>query len=203
MSTTTTAELSTRTADWLKSAHSVRDRDNYFSLLALVLALRTAGWTLAAIAAPLGVSREIVRQWAVKAAETPGLPEVSVEAPPPKPTPKAAVESAASQARRSASEQLEREILAKNLPRLLELQPEAEALRGPSQFHPERAAASAEYTRLIDRTLRAGVRGRVLAEALGVQQITLHARLRRSGLRKTAPSEKVPGWATPGWEKGA
>lgn len=197
--TPVTPVLSEDTVDWLRAAYSMRTRDNFLSLLVLVHALRTAGWTLAAIAAPLDVSREIVRQWAVKAAQTPGLPSVKVESPPPRPKPKAEQEAEDAEARRRARDALEAEVLERNLPRLRELQPHAEALRGPSEFNPIGAAASAEYTRLIDETLKAGVRSRVLAQELGVQVITLHARLRRSGLRKTAPSEHVPGWAKPGW----
>ena len=199
----TTPALSSDTIDWLRAAYGMRTRDNFMSLLTLVHALRTAGWTLAAIAAPLDVSREIVRQWQVKAAEVPDLPKVTVETPPKKPKPKAEIESIEAAERRKARDALEIEVLERNLPRLRELQPHAEALRGPSEFNPVGAAASAEYTRLIDETLKAGVRSRVLASELGVQVITLHARLRRSGLRKTAPSEHVPGWAKPGWADAA
>jgi len=198
----TTQELTNRTADRLKEAHGRRETDGTEPLFALVLALRRAGWTLQSIADPLDVSREIVRQWQ-KRAEEMELPTVTVESPPAAQVPKATIEAEQAEARRTARDRVEAEVLARNLPRMLELQPTAEGLRGPSMFNPQGAAASAEYTRLIDQTLKGGVRGRVLAEALGVQQITLHARLRRSGLRKTAPSEKVPSWATPGWTETA
>lgn len=196
-----TPTLSPRTAERLKDAHARRDTDGPEALYALVQGLRVAGWSLGAIATPLGVSREIVRVWATKAS-TMGLPPVTVETPT-RAVPKATIEAEEANARRDARDRREQSILTANLPRLKALQADAESLRGPSAFSPERASASREYTKLIDETLKAGVRGRVLAEALGVQQITLHARLRRSGLRKTAPSEKVPSWATPGWSKGA
>jgi len=197
---TRTPALSTVTADRLKTAHGAHKEGISEPLYALVLALRLVGWPLASIATPLGVSREIVRLWQVRATEFTHLPTVTVEAPT-RAVPKATIESEEVAMRRSTRERRERDTLAANLPRLLELQPLAEALRGPSKFDPTKADASAEYTRLIDTTLRGGVRGRVLADALGVQEITLHARLRRSGLRQTAPSEKVPSWAkTTEWE---
>lgn len=196
-----TPTLSARTTERLRDAHARRETDGYEALYALVAALRTAGWPLASIATPLGVSREIIRIWANRATEL-DLPAVTVEMPN-RAVPKATIESEQAAARKTSRLRREKTVLERNLPRLKELQPDAEALRGPSSHNPAGAAASAEYTRLIDETLRSGVRGRVLAEALGVQQITLNARLRRSGLRKTAPSEKIPSWATPGWEKGA
>lgn len=189
----TTPQLSTRTTERLINAHAIREEDGFEALLAIVEALRNEGWPLKSIAEPLGVSREIVRVWAKRAA-TMDLPTVTVESLP-RIVPQSTIDAEQAAARRVNRARREAEALARNVPRLLELQADAESLRGPSAFSPRQAAASAEYTRLIDQTLRAGVRGRVLAEALGVQQITLHARMRRSGLRQTAPSEKIPAWA--------
>lgn len=196
-----TPTLSPSTTQRLKDAHARRETDGFEPLLALVAALRDAGWPLASIANPLAVSREIVRVWAKRAAAM-DLQPVTVE-PVPVVVSAATIDSEKSEARRLTRDRREAEVLARNLPRLQELKPIAEALRGPSMFSPKEAAASAEYTRLLDETVRAGVRTRVVAEALGIQIITINARLRRSGLRKTAPTERVPGWATPGWEKSA
>ena len=194
-----TATLSTTTSDRLVAAHNRRFEDGYVSLYALVAALRASGWTLQAIATPLGVSREMVRQWQI-GSESMDLPPVTVE-PMVKMMTKEEIHREGVSARLRERDRREIAILEDYLPRLKELKPMAEALRGPSRFNPEGAAASAEYTRLIDEALRAGLRAPVLAEALGVQHITLMARLRRSGLRQTAPSEKVPAWAkTAGWQ---
>lgn len=196
-----TPTLSTRTAERLRAAHAMREEDASETLYAFVRALRAQGWSLAAIAAPMGVSREMVRLWQLKAEEM-DLPSVTVEALPERPIPKATIEAEEVAARAAARERLERKWLDKNLPRMLELKPAAEALRGPSVFNPIGASASREYTRLINETLDAGVRQRVLADALGVKQVTLNRR-RRLGKGKTAPSEKVSSWARPDWPKTA
>jgi len=195
-------KMSPATVDRLKRAHDARTTEGPEALYALVRALRTAGWTLAAIAEPLGVTREAVRLWEQKYEEL-VLPSVTVEVPA-YGVPKAVVEAEEAAARKSARERREAEVLRQNLPRLLALQDDAQNLRGPTARNPGRADASREYTALIDETVRAGVRARVLADALGVKMITVNARLRRSGLRQTAPSEKVPNWAkTPEWQQHA
>lgn len=199
--TTSTPQLSARTADRLREAYARRDEDNSEGLYALVAALRAQGWSLATIGAPLGISREMVRLWQLKAADL-DLPAVTVEAKPTRPVPKATVEAEEAAARRVARDRLEQKWLDKNLPMMLLLKPAAEALRGPSMFNPEGAAASREYTRLINETLDAGVRQSVLADALGVKQATLNRR-RRLGKGKTAPSEKISAWARPDWPRTA
>jgi hypothetical protein len=188
-----TPQLDSETLGWLKWAHDTREDRGFNELYALVRSLRAAGWPLASISFPLGVSRETPRIWENKAIEL-GLPLV--------PVPTCIREKSVDQLRIERAqllreERLERERAALEafLPRLLALQPQAEALRGPSWASPENAAASAEYTRLLHETIQAGVRGQVLADALGVAKITVYARLRRSGLHKTSPSEKVPTWA--------
>jgi len=188
-----TPQLDQNTAGDLRYYFTCHQQGSSDDLYAFVRSLRAAGWPLASISTALDVSRETPRIWARKAEDL-GLDLMPV------PVPIRALTQLELQKRRQEDRlESERQALEANLPRLLELQPKAEALRGPSWARPENAAASAEYTRLIDETLKAGVRGRILAEALNVAEITIHARLRRSGLRKTAPSEKVPSWATPGW----
>ena len=192
-----TPALSARTTERLQDAHRNRHKNGYEPLYALVKALRAVGWPLISISDPLDVSREIVRVWE-KRALTMELPSVTVELPSVS-IPKATIEAEEAAARRSVRDRREAALLAANLPRLRELQPAAEALRGPSRFSPELAEASLEYTQLINSTVRAGVRVRILADALGIQPITINARLRRSGLRKRAPSEREPQWARSDW----
>lgn len=193
-----TPALSPATAARLKAAHAVR-RENEIPLLALVHALRATGWSLASIAEPLEVSREIIRVWDKKYLGLTDPPTVTVETVPSF-VPKATIASEEASMRQSAREVKETAALAAALPRLQELQPLAENLRGPSRFNPAGGEASREYTELLNATLAAGVRTRVLAEALGVKEITIHARLRRAGFRKTSPSEYVPQWARPDWK---
>lgn len=188
-----TPTLSAATTARLKAAHEDR-REYEPGLLAIVVALRDAGWPLQSIAEPLGVSREIVRVWQRKAADLTDLPRVSVEAPPDYVT-KEEIYSEEVAMRRMARDAREARILADALPRLRALKADAEALRGPSRHDPVKSGASREYTDLLNATLAKGVRTRVLAEALGIKEITIHARLRRGGYRKMAPSESRPAWA--------
>jgi transcriptional regulator of acetoin/glycerol metabolism len=181
----------------LREAHAMR-RENEIPLLALVHALRATGWSLQAIAEPLGVTREIVRVWNKKAEDLTDLPRLTVEAAPSHIS-KETERNESVAMRRLIRDQREKAVLDAHLPRLRELKPLAEALRGPSRFDPTKASASLEYTTLLNETLAAGVRTRVLAEALGIKEITIHARLRRGGFRKTSPSEQVPQWAQPTW----
>lgn len=188
-----TPTLTKKTAARLQAAHE--DRKVFEpGLLAIVVALRRAGWPLQSIAEPLGVSREIVRVWERKAADLTDLPRISVEAPPEYVT-KEEVYTEEVAMRRMSRDAREARILADALPRLKELKDDAESLRGPSRHDPVKSGASREYTQLLNDTLAKGVRTRVLAEALGIKEITIHARLRRGGFRKMAPSESRPAWA--------
>lgn len=158
----------------------------------LLLSARNAGWTLHALGDACGVTREAVRQWLLVAELNPGLPLVEV------PEPEHYVTQDEERiARSQAAENRQQELLSKFLPRLLELQHDAESLRGPSTSNPTKAAASAEYTRLLHEAMEAGARPSRLARELNIQIVTIYARLRRGGYRKTAPSEsdRTPGWA--------
>jgi hypothetical protein len=160
-----------------------------------LLALREAGWTLAALAAPLGVTREAVRNWLL-AAEALDPPRQPAAAPPPSPAQRQAAAGRAAAAEARARRDTEaRAAVDRYLPRLRQLQDDAAALRGPSASSPRLAAASAEYTALLNDAVTAGAPVALLADALGIRQATVYSRLRRAGYRKPAPSEHAPQWA--------
>jgi len=161
---------------------------------ATVHALVSAGWTLASISAPLGATRESVRLWSNRGAAG---PSVEVPAAPPS----AAARDTARRrqeldAERRGRKGRELDALQEYLPKLRELQPSAQSLRGPSASSEYYASASAEYTRLLAEAIDAGAPVVRLAEALGIKTVTIHARLRRWGYRKASPSERPVQWTT-------
>lgn len=170
----------------------VDNRKNPGELYPLLLSLHEAGWSLAALAAPFGVTRESIRLWLNRARDA-GAAIVAVPAPPAETAGQASEREhrAAAQLRREASKAL----IAEYLPRLKELQGDAQALRGPSESNARQAAASAEYTRLLNEVISRGASPTPLARALGIQVVTINARLRRGGYRRPAPSERQPRWA--------
>jgi len=160
-----------------------------------LLSLHEAGWSLAALAGPMGVTREGMRTW-LRAAAALDPPRDPAPPPPPSAAARAAAaQEAATRARRAQRSETTAVALGRHLPLLLALQGDARALRGPSSSSPELAEASAAYTAALDAAINDGAPVAVLAEALGIKQATVYARLRRGGYRKRAPSEHVPQWA--------
>lgn len=156
-------------ADVLRNL-AVTDPDRLDSLL---LAARTNGWTLTALAAPLGCTREWVRQRVLRAEPAVGLPDIP---PPPRkvnPMPKPQ--------------------------RRLELKPElVEELRemhaiartvngGMSADHPARRV-SEQLTAQLAAYVEQGVTAYYLAQVLGANPNTIKFRLARHGYRKPPPS---------------
>lgn len=178
----------------LRTAYENQGTIGYEALYTYLTAARRAGWSLASLGEACGVTREAVRQWLLVADLNSDLEQIEVPGPPVRQT----KENLRHQ-RMHEAEVEQQALLDKFLPRLLSLQPDAEALRGPSSSSPLKAAASAEYTRLIHEALEAGVRPSRLARALEVRVVTLYARLRRGGYKKAAPSEirrgKIPQWS--------
>lgn len=170
-----------------------------------LVALHEAGWSLASLAQPLGVTREAVRLW-LKYAEVLNPPRQPALPPPLSPFARAAAEATraaaeAAGASRISQEQAVDEAIERILPQLLALQEDARSLRGPSTSSPFYAEASAQYTSLLHEAVAAGVPVVRLANALQVQKATIYSRLRRGGYRKMAPSEHRPQWAEQEWEK--
>lgn len=165
-------------------------------LYPLLLALNEAGWSLASLAAPFGVTREAIRIW-LNTGRAVTTERAIVDGPPLTPT---QVEDRARRAdaknRREDRKMREEAALFELLPQLKALQSDARALRGPSDSSPTFAAASAEYTRLLNEAINRGVTATRLAKELEIQPVTIYARLRRGGYRHTAPSERQPNWAT-------
>jgi hypothetical protein len=166
------------------------------ALFAIIHSLRESGWTLNAIALPLGVTRETVRLWAKAAEATDGLPALDLPAPPTPPPTKSQVDAKRVSTKRALATARDNRILDKVLPELLSLQEQAQGLRGPSELDPATAAASKRYTELLAEARSAGISPTVLARALGIKPVTIAARLRRHGYRPKAPSENaMPPWA--------
>lgn len=178
----------------LKAAHDRRREDGFEPLYLLVVSLRSAGWSLASIAQPLGVTRESVRLWHNHGVDL-GLPVVTMPAPAPTGQARERLRREKMTIARVTQRSREQKTLDELLPKLKAVQEEAQSLRGPSSTNPEKAKASAEYTALLDEALRRGVRSSRLASELGIQVVTIYARLRRGGYRQAAPSEEAPQWA--------
>lgn len=160
----------------------------------LLLSARNAGWTLQALGEACGVTREAVRQWLLVAELHTDLPVVDV------PEPEHYVTLEEERLNRSVNAELEQvELLEHYLPLLRAVKGDAESLRGPSASNPKKAAASVEYTRLLNEALEMGLRPSRLAKELDIQIVTIYARLRRGGYRPLAPSEKsrLTGWKPP------
>lgn len=129
-----------------------------------IRALRDAGWTLAAIAEGLRMTREGVRLRslaAVKADASPGVPSLPVK---PKPTKK-----------------VKPSIPADVLARLLELKAEATQVRGWTPLDSPLRIASERYSELMAEQHLAGVSIYRIAKQLGVTHLAVRARLARHG----------------------
>lgn len=142
---------------------------------AYIVALRTRGWTLQSIAEASGLTRERVRQLSqaedVQTRYANGLP---MPTPPLKPE-------------RKPVEYIEPS--PETLAKLLELQPEAQKVRGNGKAHREVAE---EYTRLLNyaHTVE-GVTLYRLAKRLGVTHGALRFRLARYGYKTFSGNSRV------------
>lgn len=154
------------------------DSDENIRFGAVVVALRRAGWTLASIGHPLGVTREYIRQ--VQAAfeaapRTVALPDV-----PPRPSlhrPKPLGKRA-----------LMPHVTPETAERLINLHRLARWVNGGTPVgHPARAA-SEQLAELLAAEVIRGVTVAELARVLGVQHYAVRSRLARHGYMDPAPS---------------
>lgn len=188
--------LPSEVVDLLTEAQEARHTTGPEALFAITKSLRDAGWTLNAIALPIGVTRETVRLWAKAAEELPELPVLDLPAPPQQAPTKSQVDRKRINTKKALAEARDKRVFDELLPEMLELQPLAQKLRGPSENAPEIADASRRYTELLAEAIAAGMSPTVLARALGIKPVTVAARLRRHGYRPKAPSEnQMPPWA--------
>lgn len=180
----------------LQEAQEARHTAGPEALFAITKALRDSGWTLNAIALPIGVTRETVRLWAKAAEELEHLPELDLPGPPKGPPTKSQVDAKRISSKRAIQQARDKKVLDAYLTDLLELQPKAQLLRGPSENAPDVADASKRYTELLAEAIAGGISPTVLARELGIKPVTIAARLRRHGYRPKAPSEnQMPPWA--------
>ena len=167
----TTATLPGREADKIRS---LRENDDLDGLRSRVLALRQAGWTLAAIGEPLGAGRSTVRLWETKARAS-GLDdwaEHGVPSPPPRP-------SAAPRVARLRPDVPEGERA-----RLRELAESARVVRGGTPADSPHRRDAEELDQLIEGYLRRQVAATRIAEHMGVTHRAVRARMeRRHGVR--------------------
>lgn len=149
-------------------------------LRAAIAMAREKGWTLQAIAGPLGITREYVRQLAAKA--TDALPSFPIPDTPPKPA------------------QYQKKIWPTLTPqqarRLVTLSRRAKVAGNMADDDP-RVIASRDFAALVQHFLDEGFRIGHLAETLGVTKGALHHRLSHHGYRKISPSQMRPGSTGP------
>lgn len=146
---------------------------------AFMAALRGAGWTLAAIGEPIGITRERVRQRVarIQAEEWPTdveIPEVPTYT---RPTPKVQV--------RKVWPSLD-SVEAEEMRTLRALATKCRGVHGPD--HPYRQASERLSEMVAEAKLR-GVRNRELAEAMGVTVGAVVMRLKTHGYFRTPPSQ--------------
>lgn len=148
--------------------------------------LRDKGWTLGAIAEPLGITRERVRQiintvaWEEEDILRTVEESIGVDLPPAPEKPVVV---------RERKESVRAEPLADNLVRLRELQPLAQQVRSNS---PKYRAEAEEYTALIAHEhMERGVSLFRLSKELGVTHGALRFRLVRYGYKEATSEHKV------------
>jgi len=162
-----------------------RHAGNTLTLPYLARVLRDSGWTLSAIAEPLGLTRERVRQIINSAtdkdyeslADFANSIGFEIPAPPPKPV----LEERKKSVRPTVGQE--------NIERMLELQPFARQVRSNSPLY---RAEGEEYTRLIAyEHLERGVSLFSLSKELGVTHGALRFRLVRYGYKEATSEHKV------------
>jgi hypothetical protein len=164
----------------VETLQQLKSTDNNAKLHSYIVALRNKGWSLSAIAKPLDLSRERVRQLSIThpfdiaqsemecISNGYNLPSVPAKPVKPKrvvPDPDPAVVS-----------------------RLLELQPMAQQVRGVSQKFREQGE---EYTQLIASEVSRGVPAYRVAKSLGVTNSAVMFRLVRYGYAESKSTAKV------------
>lgn len=156
----------------VQELHRLYAMDETHLLDAYLRALADAGWGYQPSATVLGVSRQTIHQRAMRGSpEHEGLPEVP--RPPTRP-----------ERLRSAPPTLTQGQIRK----LKTLQAQAVQLRGHHKpDHPWRVA-SEELSRMIDELTRVEITYREIGAAIGVQPMTVRARLKRHGYRLTNPT---------------
>jgi predicted transcriptional regulator len=153
-------ELPSDTGEILKGL-PLAERKAYATLL------HNAGWTLQAIATPLGITRESIRLYAVADHKEETLAKVTTLPIPAIPT----VEIYKTVIKRTSPNP---DVLL----RLKELQPLAQQVRSSSPKYREEAE---EYTKLIHETLESGVSSYRLAKLLGITHGAIAFRMVRYG----------------------
>ena len=156
--------------------------------------LRDSGWTLGAIAEPLGVTRERVRQ-IISTVDREDedtvssiVKSVGIDIPP-APEKISVIRERERQLERERKESVRAEPLRENLDRLRELQPLAQQVRSNS---PKYRVEAEEYTRLLAHEhLERGVSLFRLAKELGVTHGALRFRLVRYGYKEATSEHKV------------
>jgi|GEM_PF-3157151 hypothetical protein len=145
-------------------------------LNALLALAREHGWTLAALARSLGVSREAVRQRASRGelrADTPAVPS-----PPKRPTPMP-----------KPPKRQRLKVRPEVAERLREMNRIARTVNGATPAdHPARKV-SVELSAMLNSLVEQGVSKYHLAQVLGVSHGAIIARLARHGYRAPAPSQ--------------
>jgi len=170
------AEL--RTLRAAAAAARFGDSDENIRFGALVVALRRAGWALASIGHPLGVTPEFIRQVQAAFEARPritALPDVPARPPLRRPKPLG---------KRALMPNVSPETAA----RLVTLHSLARWVNGGTPVgHPSREA-SEELTELLAAEVIRGVSVAELARVLGVRHYAIRARLARHGYANSAPS---------------
>ena len=163
------------------AVHTLRDLKDTGgnNLHAYIVALRDKGWSLSAIATPLGLSRERIRQLSETHPFDLGYSQLICNSNgyelPELPT-------------KPVKERVEKVVIEPSgevVSRLLELQPMAQSVRGKSQKY---RTQGEEYTRLIASEIQRGVLTSHLADKLGVTHSALNFRLVRYGYAETSSS---------------
>lgn len=172
------AELPSEVIDTLQHMKDTKDNSG---LHAYIVSLREKGWSLSAIAKPLDLSRERVRQLSVTHPFDISYSQLQTNSN---------GHSVPEVPKKPVVAKVERVIIEPNpvtVARLLELKPMAQAVRGKSQKY---RAQGAEYTRLIAEEVTRGVTASHLAKELGVTHSALNFRLVRYGYSETSSSAK-------------
>lgn len=136
-------------------------------------ALHEAGWPLAAIATPLGISRQAVDQWGSGNPDRSDLPPVPIPPPPkPKPTP---------------VRELPPQVPPEDVARMRELVPLAEQVNGRTAPDSPLRVAGKELAEIMARNVRAGVSINRVAVAAGQTRNAAAFRLVRYGYGDIVP----------------
>lgn len=167
----------------LRGDNPARDRlDSY------IVSLRQAGWNLAAIGEPMGMTRERVRQRQARALGP--LRGACVPAPPlpaskqPKP--------------KKVYPQIPQAVLSE----MRRLRPLAESVRGWTPADAPERASSVRYAEMMAEQYLAGVSIYMIAKQLGVTHLAVRARLARHGYMNAVKGLPQPDYGSPFFRQG-